>query len=100
MKHTPGPWTHCGRTIYSQDIVVALAYNFCDTKEGDNPIFHVNNLQESYANAKLVAAAPKMAEAIKEALSLQCFNCDEMTKEYHAIYEKLSNSIRKAGVKP
>lgn len=66
-KHTPGPWVLDGEAW-----VVTVATKRYITCEG-------RNAEEAEANARLIAAAPEMLEALQEAyrvLSLRNLDCD------------------------
>ena len=66
MKHTPGPWTHhwdkIGHDVRAADggLIAAVGIGKVDWKHGD----------EHYrvANAHLIAAAPELLEACKDAI--------------------------------
>jgi len=59
MKHTPGPWRHDYYGRYD---------DFIRDGEG-NVIAHIganrSNVEENTANARLIAAAPQMYEALR-----------------------------------
>ena len=65
MKHTPGPWEHRGLTMISgrkaDDVKFTLANV---TPAGD-----LHYATESAANARLIAAAPELLEALGLALA-------------------------------
>ena len=72
-KHTPGPWEadlkrhngHCGISINApDDIQVATVYLNIINSEWKHPIVRPQN-NESVNNARLIAAAPEMYEALK-----------------------------------
>lgn len=63
-KHTPGPWIirHGGSGfVGTEDRTVAIAY-------GDDPDCHADERMQ--ANARLIAAAPELLEALEEAVDL------------------------------
>ncbi len=60
-KHTPGPWKFSAESIDPEWSVVTTA--------GGSVIANVNDRHDQPANASLIAAAPDMLEALKEALS-------------------------------
>jgi len=71
-KHTPGPWetarSHSGRNIYKQ------TQRDFDTKETRMLAFLVRNedyfpVEESDANARLMASAPELLAALELALA-------------------------------
>ena len=77
-KHTPGPWAankptqSNGRAeVYAGPMLVAQAFNWMLDAEGD---------EQCWADARLIAAAPELLEALKLALSIIGFG-----KEHDAI---------------
>ena len=64
MKHTQGPWEAFGTQVYKtqNEGSVIGAKLLCNCPE-----FHKDSSQltESYANARLIAAAPAMLEIVK-----------------------------------
>ena len=76
-KHTPGPFTVSGRTIYAGKLQIGLAYAEWDAEVGlqdmhgkyliDN---QDNTVEEetAQANADLWAAAPELLEALQKLL--------------------------------
>jgi hypothetical protein len=57
IEHTPGPWKECGGQVmqaYAPYNTVATTYDYNDRKP-----------TEDSPNAKLIAAAPDMAEALR-----------------------------------
>ncbi len=64
-KHTPGPWHHTGREFNdvrdSDDELVAVALHL---RVGQPE----RSVQEAEANARLIAAAPELLEALKTAM--------------------------------
>ncbi len=66
-QHTPGPWTHC-RGVKQTD------FQEHDTVQGSDEwdVAHVEERTkdgEQHANARLIAAAPELLEALKLTLS-------------------------------
>ena len=59
-KHTPGPWKVNDKTLSG-------AYQISDNKSGSLRICTVTNAPNDEANARLIAAAPDMLNAMKEA---------------------------------
>ena len=67
-KHTPGPWKIVGNAISSIpaelfNVLIGIEY-----EDGECPIMAVHNVNGDYADAKLIAAAPELLEAIKALL--------------------------------
>jgi hypothetical protein len=70
-KHTPGPWINCGQNpCYGPDAYFtvgaingsSVASAMIKQRTGANT--HLPERDEAEANAKLIAAAPDMAEAL------------------------------------
>ncbi len=60
LQHTPGPWRGEGRLVFAGTHSVAIAQYSGIQSENS----------ESFANARLIAAAPELLEALKHCLSL------------------------------
>lgn len=96
MKHTPGPWhyrTHDG-SIGSIDAAdgtaVAQAFQV-------NPISVDLTQASRVANAKLIAAAPELLEALKEITEAFEGRCaDWENPEFNDCYNKARAAIAKA----
>jgi len=102
--HTKGPWRVAyGREIYCEDQeryphCLAEVYDTAEALEGDDP--------EADANARLIAAAPELLDALREALIwVECMerskgtlnteygiNCDGITEDL----AKMKAAIAKA----
>lgn len=85
MKHTAGPWKAFGSTVYAGETMVATAeceafrdisgYDDApqtpdspgELNEYDHPT-HGAGVEESWANARLIAAAPELYAALRELL--------------------------------
>lgn len=60
FKHTPGPW-HTGEGQANRIVYAPNGYAICDTK-----VFHCySTTHEDKANARLIAAAPDLLEALE-----------------------------------
>jgi len=76
-QHTPGPWKHVGGwAVYtSNDRPLArAATEFCaDVSEDEewNRRSGIAN-QEAIANARLIAAAPELLEALRKVVNMRC----------------------------
>ena len=61
-KHTPGPWILKGLTVYnSNEIEICESNDFVRA--------NADNTSEIEANARLIAAAPDMMDALKDCLA-------------------------------
>lgn len=59
-KHTAAPWEIDGNDIFANGELIACAYGLVDKESRD-----VEYTDETYANAKLIAAAPELLEACR-----------------------------------
>jgi hypothetical protein len=90
-KHTPGPWvvsrTHAGYRIQEP----ALSRIIADIR------WKSSGMDE--ANARLIAAAPEMAEALRDLLFV-CGRCDECVgaMEFRCSACRAHSALKKAGV--
>lgn len=65
-KHTPGPWRNIGRAIVTKDARIEIAVaSTNDTKDAHVNENHRVMWEEAAANARLIAAAPAMLEALQ-----------------------------------
>lgn len=67
VKHTPGPWLKSGCVVLSNDEDRGMRFATAERVRGRNP-------EEQEANARLIAAAPELLEAIKELIHLPGYN--------------------------
>lgn len=58
--HTPGPW-HIGQDNQGNHTIIQSRLKFVIGRA-----FFANSIEENEANAKLIAAAPELLEALKE----------------------------------
>lgn len=67
-KHTPGPWKvwHGSRSVFAHNEHIADIY-LPEPREGENGIARTPEL---IANAKLIAAAPELLEALRDTLEV------------------------------
>ena len=65
-QHTPGPWWHSGLEVGTVPMMMVKVAKVSGA-----------NHQEAQANARLIAAAPDLLEALKDALcALECCGKD------------------------
>jgi hypothetical protein len=65
MSHTPGPWSAVGAFIENRNTGTAVCKTMCRfNNEGHFPVE-----VEADANARLIAAAPELAEALTNLLA-------------------------------
>lgn len=86
-KHTPGPWFACctERTPHfvfsesSEKTICGICNN--DPKDSKYELLEkVLTIEEARANAKLIAAAPELLEALQNAINfIRC--CPELAKD-------------------
>jgi hypothetical protein len=99
-KHTPGPWELRGlsdhvRVEHKTGVVSRINVARCgSSKPGPSePRSH----DEVWANARLIAAAPELLEALKKFVDLVIADHDAQTDRYYFEAEKLASiAIRKA----
>jgi hypothetical protein len=88
-KHTPGPWQVHGSHIYTADperALLAQVFN-SGSKASDYPL---------QANARLIAAAPELLEALKDALFHVANQGDIGVDQWLACERKARAAIAKA----
>jgi hypothetical protein len=62
IKHTPGPW------VFDEDECSAIPALHLYCADSKNPFHGSRSEEELKANARLIAAAPELLEALKEAI--------------------------------
>lgn len=98
MSHTKGPWSvepHWSGSTSVAQIRSPKRLVSVDCAEGLEPWYDTD------ANARLIAAAPDLAEAAREALAfIVRDNRDELKLDSHLsrIVERLRSALQKAGV--
>lgn len=68
LKYTAGPWTikgYAGEHDESGALIVAGDKHICSTSGGLRQSSRSEQWEEYYANAKLIASAPELLEALK-----------------------------------
>lgn len=82
MPHTPGPWGLMagrgngpnGATIICRGLVIART-----SRDADSPV------DQKWSNARLIAAAPELLEALKEVVALSDRKTDVWDRAHAAI---------------
>jgi hypothetical protein len=64
-KHTPGPWKIVGNAISAIPAELFNVLIGVGDEDGECPIMAVHNVNGDYADAKLIAAAPDLLEALQ-----------------------------------
>jgi hypothetical protein len=66
MTHTPGPWRIEGHRKYPKGTIVEWTVSFGFSPAGDGPEGYVGYVNASKEDARLMAAAPDLLEALKK----------------------------------
>lgn len=94
-KHTPGPWLMVEAEIIGRDYL-AIMQSKLKEKEGPYPLIceitnMIHKTEEDVSNARLIAAAPDMLEALEEVIkSLETGKWNKST------YPMAKEAIKKA----
>ena len=88
---TPGPWT-----VYQEGVRPGIESEFLSivthgVRHDDSGIYG-NTKEEAEANAKLIAAAPGLLEALEEIMEM----CDGNSTNENDIWHMANNAIKKA----
>jgi hypothetical protein len=101
--HTPGPWDW-NDNLYESDRIVEILHD--KDEHGTEPIADVHKISDhnqTFANAKLIAAAPDLLEALYSALNLEMAVefavkeipvCKGLDSSYH--FDKIRKAIKLA----
>lgn len=90
MKHTPGPWKHDGEIIYSGNYTLNNGWTNHAT------IAKVEDRANWEANARLIAAAPDLLDALKK-ISKELSTSNDRMKMIETIEALTNSAIAKAG---
>lgn len=88
--HTPGPWVKDGCVVLSNDEDRGMRFAIAERVRG-------RNHDDQEANARLIAAAPELLEAVK---TMAAYYNDEINLNGTAIKFMLDKAISKAEAKP
>lgn len=94
MNHTPGPWTAPSAGVWTEDGIMVASCGSAEIirtmrKAGRDPMRDVTG------NVHLIAAAPDMAEALRDILHWMQNPKKALVGD---LFEKAANSLLKAGV--
>ena len=91
MPHTPGPWDVAqgnGREVFAREFPVAYAYDGTTGKPTGDDI-----PERAQANARLIAAAPELLEALE---AITATSTLQTTEAFTAAIKRAEAAIRKA----
>jgi N-acetyl-anhydromuramyl-L-alanine amidase AmpD len=89
LKHTPGPWEfNGGRQVVFQD---SERYKDCDLWD-----IQYEDESEMKANAKLIAAAPELLEALKIMLEDNGYDIDSPIEQFSKRTQQVIVAYKKA----
>lgn len=90
MKHTPGPWhVELAKGSYQRPALVMAGKKLVASCLGDQLSPNATSIGEAEANARLIAAAPTMKEALEEVdVGLQFY------MERHGEYDNRLSALR------
>lgn len=97
MQHTPGPWRVAGLNVGSEsNLVVASCYRDSD----ESVVMRPKTNEECLANARLIAAAPDLLKACKQAAQclkdwIQTTGFGEVNKRDREALEAINLAISK-----
>jgi len=83
-QHTPGPWTAIGPAVYFP----------AHTNPMETGGFDISNCPHSEANARLIATAPELLEALQEALAALADNVG--MQDTYIDFDQVRNAKAKA----
>lgn len=94
-QHTPGPWTAPSAGIYTETgKMIAAVADPRMAKQACAPGGHPN-MDEGHANARLIAAAPELLEALESLLNQNMAGVDLSARDRHELC-KAAAVIQKA----
>jgi hypothetical protein len=95
-KHSAGPWEFDGRKIVSPERYVATVDDWSSGEDVAPQYAHINEAlhHEAAANARLIASAPEMLEALRAMVSRAPFIDQSVTEDGLANCEALLKARR------
>jgi hypothetical protein len=91
IKHTPGPWTVMPGEINKPYLRIrgtrlGQRYKIANVLMPAYPVVRYQEADETHANARLIAAAPELLEALEFALhELEAYCYDESGENYNSL---------------
>lgn len=107
-KHTPGPWVQHGTQVTdadgyeiadAQETCILLGYSEklgIDHWANDDRASRDRSEQEAEANARLIAAAPQMLEALQDVISNDDLSRNDWDRETMRVLRAVQAAIAKA----
>lgn len=93
MKHTPGPWTIGDENNYGAEVEIGDNGLYCSlTRDSRHSEKYIIERDELLANAHLIAAAPDLLSALKEALP----GLKELNGEYQSGWDDTIDRVEQA----
>lgn len=100
MKHTPAPWGISGNHVDSGNIQIGSQKDYVAEiyPTPNDEVGKIPNLEESLANAKLIAAAPELLEACRSAKRLleDLEAAEVIISRDGKVYSEIVEAIKKA----
>jgi hypothetical protein len=87
-RHTPGPWKVNGKAdaVFAGKVMIADVYSASQ--------------EAAKHDARLIAAAPQLVEALRGLLACPSMNEDELSEEDYEARSDAMRALRAAGVMP
>ena len=98
LKHTKGPWVTIDRKVQQKNFPYIIIADVKRMRAWDQNIYGIKD-EVNEANAKLIASAPELLEALmeaKEALEWYMSNTTPDNKDWQSFHDTGMNAIQKA----
>jgi len=102
-QHTPGPWYFDANTFDELDVIVQNKYKTIIIADCCGLLNLSPPLQEAIANARLIAAAPELLEALRKVVNMHCVKLPVpggeviySYRDYTGVMDKARAAIAKA----